>query len=902
MNNNPVDKTDTHNIGNPPTTETHDAVNQDKDNTNCIMLENETHPVNFEDIFVPVPNELEYQQYQQYQQYDQYQQYQPYDLYQQYPQQQQLLEQISQLDNQANQQFQYNQQDQQYVQYGYNQVGYNQFDYSSNAMRDVFFNDPSITAVYSVMFDDFDTDDQHSRIIKSMEAGDKIEDISLNHRVSEKMSQLFYEITPESGVNEDKLIKIDVPDDQYNISMYSIFLAYYSRLYKASSNSNKSISFIVYRNKKIPSGIYTIVSSLSYIIYSPFGRTERYSVIFLTNSLNYYILKRDDIISLIADDLESMSKIIGQVYIKQINQTFITHEYHQQQTELIKSMIGTDVNLPVMESGTTVNLPAPVGITVNTPPPVDETPKNKIVQIDGKTLKKRGRKPESEQKQYLLSKAKQTNHKVVRNVSRNTKQDAAVTKVSLPLLFGDFKTKKTSRVSIDQKNEQELIMKDLENANKTAATSYHYVNSEDTGMEYIPIVMEDIDNDPIYRRFLILLGQYGTNVNTLETLKIFDEPNLEPLTKFGKDDVELTYIDNNNMYTLINMGTFSRVSVVKPPSGKYEKMSITGFFSPSSMGMDIDVHSLNNNVIRLIDVSRIRDQNIRLLLKSPDIPWYQIVLIQSLHKEQTKFTKQYANSYGPTYFKDHKDKMYYKLLYTTRIGKTNANVNFNPVSEPTLIVGFENYSIKSRSNNIVSIMLLTKPSPIVFSYTTKGHREAKTSFEKEGTVSYVATINGKKSVIRRHGKIKCMVRTIKGFSNRVNMLPNLMSDKSLNYEFKYINEIIFTSSTLIIMAYIIPYIANNNREAPYVYDLVVLFYDTQTNCIGKYTGTDFFIYEESVRDFIDKEILNIATRDYVYDVLPAAIDEEGDVLPRVVNLDNIERVTTDNTTAMEIEK
>ena len=126
-----------------------------------------------------------------------------------------------------------------------------------------------------------------------------------------------------------------------------------------------------------------------------------------------------------------------------------------------------------------------------------------------------------------------------------------------------------------------------------------------------------------------------------------------------------------------------------------------------------------------------------------------------------------------------------------------------------------------------------------------------------------------------------------------------MSDRGLNYEFKYINEIIFTSSTLIIMAYIIPYITNNNREAPYVYDLVVLFYDTQTNCIGKYTGTDFFIYEESVRDFIDKEILHIANRDYVYDVLPAAIDEKGDVLPRVVNLDNIDRVTTDNTTAIK---
>ena len=393
MDNNPVDKIDTHNIGNPPTTDTHDAVNQDKDNTNCMMLENETHPVNFEDIFVPVPNDLEYQQYQQYnqyqqyQQYGQYQQYQPYDLYQQYPQQQQLLEQISLLDNQANQQFQYNQQNQQYVQYDYNQMGYNQFDYSSNAMRDIFFNDPSVTAVYRVMFDDFDTDNQHSRIIKSMEAGDKIEDISLNHRVSEKMSQLFYEITPESEVNGDKLIKIDVPNDQYNVSMYSIFLAYYSRLYKASSNSNKPVSFIVYRNNKIPSGIYTIVSSLSYIIYSPFGKTERYSVIFHTNSLDYYILKKDDVMSLIGYDAESMLKIIGQSYIQQIIQTSITQEYHDQQTNLIKSMIGTNVNLPVMESGTTVNLPAPVGITVNTPLPIEETPKNKIVQIDGRTLK-----------------------------------------------------------------------------------------------------------------------------------------------------------------------------------------------------------------------------------------------------------------------------------------------------------------------------------------------------------------------------------------------------------------------------------------------------------------------------------------------------------------------------------
>ena len=325
-------------------------------------------------------------------------------------------------------------------------------------------------------------------------------------------------------------------------------------------------------------------------------------------------------------------------------------------------------------------------------------------------------------------------------------------------------------------------------------------------------------------------------------------------------------------------------------------MSITGLLSPSVLSIDLDAEAFEKGFLRLIDVNAIKNQYVRVLLKSFDITVYQMLTMEML-KGQKAYEELHITQ---DTFRALKDKVFYKLMFTTRMNGGSLNVNFNTITCPFACYGFTGYSVKSLQNNTINFMFLTSPSPIVFSYQAKGHRASKNQFQKTGTISYIGEKDGKPIVVRRHGNVVSKNRFVKWFSKRSDSEQSLVGENGLNYEYKYINELNYYDDKMMVYAYVIPYIISEDREHPYSYDVFIMIYDKSQELKSAYHCTQFFIYEESIREFIGCKILhNKSDSNYVYDIVPAALEEDGDVLPRIMNM---EEITVDNSTVQEIER
>lgn len=725
-------------------------------------------------------------------------------------------------------------------------------------------------------------------------------------------------------------------DDDINFKMYAVF---FNAVFKCMAESmsappeNKIKYVTVHKNPKITAGVYAIRQGLSCILCKPFGSNYRYVVDIRKTvddcvTMSYYVLNPEKVRKLLESDFkfnefisDYVIKVIGFQgiggYMPDLNteQQIFSSSFNNTLVDLVRNQndaLDIITNLQVQPAA---NQTVPVQMTTATPSAIlgnaqdsavthtsgilpdsaavdkainqieteleqtvvrDKQQKGSKVTIGGRVQRKRGRKTREEYPQFALEKnerIKQKMNDVIRNIDVNTNEDKTIFKPSLANLIGMYKEKERHELRKMNSNEKG-------NGN-TVLENYHYVI--DT---YFPLESDDqLRNDAGYRTFEYLIGDYKASAKTLRELEVFDNANFTTdIDTFGKNTIALPHSLRIKPYVTVDFGNFQRtITGTSPDDIGYRKMSITGFYSPSSFSIDIDVKSYNEGNLRLIDVRRIKDKYVRALMKSPDIPWYQLITMTVISEESYK-----KLNIGPGTFYAKRDKLFYKLLYTTWRDHTNTNVNFSIENSPTTCVGFTGYSLKSKSNNFTKIMFLTKPSPIVFSYTTKGQRTTKYYFEKAGSVSYVAKVNGKDSVVRRNGSIYMTNRIIKCWCRRSCNTQSLYTDSKINYEYKYINEIIYNDSDMVIVVYVIPYIVNRNRENPYEYDVVILFYDNMQNLKQKYVCHDFFIYEESLREFIECEVARKKTQTkYVYDVLPAALDPKGDVFPRVVNLDTV---------------
>lgn len=710
----------------------------------------------------------------------------------------------------------------------------------------------------------------------------------------------------------------DIIDPDLKILL--VFLNMFTLCMKESESTGKAVSFTVYKNDKIPAGVYTVHSALDYVLFSPFGSDMRYKMTINIGEMNaflqYFVLDNYTIVQLIGISRDFFDIIGGKYYSEKVLNLSSALTDITQQQQLFQSFFNADMaslirdqqdaarmiadnnaaNMAMnMATNTTVNMAMDttknmeMDVTTKTTAGMQQDSREALSnahngtstsdktattrkkrQIDGRQMLKRGRKTKAESAAFAQTKRAQKEkqlNSVIRELNEGTKEGDPITKDTL-----------TSTLTVFKKTLNNINKENSDKVPDGTADTYHYITRN-----ILPIECnrDSFDRNLGVKTFITMLSYYGASIDTLEKLSVFDDTNFtSDINTFGDTTVNMPQITEERPYVLIDFGSFCRLTTGTQPSAiGYRKMSITGLYSPSSMTIDVDVESFVDNSLRLIDITRIRDQYVRVLMKSPDIPLYEIIL-KTINEDNYK-----KKRYGPHTIYEKKDRLFYKLLYTTRLGGTNTNVNFNIEESPTFVTGFASYSMKSRSNNITSIMLLVKPSPIVFSYTTKGHRSPKYYFEKAGTVAYIAEEGGRKSVVRRHGQITSMTRIIKGFTRRSMEYQGVVTDNGLNYEYKYINEIIYTDINGVIVTYIIPYIVNENRENPYVYDIIVLFYDNQHKLQRTYYGSDFFIYEESVREFINSEILHSSKTTYVYDVLPAALDPSGDVFPRVVNLD-----------------
>ena len=285
---------------------------------------------------------------------------------------------------------------------------------------------------------------------------------------------------------------------------------------------------------------------------------------------------------------------------------------------------------------------------------------------------------------------------------------------------------------------------------------------------------------------------------------------------------------------------------------------------------------------QLIDFEGIENDDVRILMKAFDINYY--VCLAKENYEKSDECRKTSNEYRET-FKSNRSNLIYRLLYTTRLNGTSLNVNFNLENNINVIVGLPSYGIKSRPNNLIGIMLLTNP-PILVSLTSKPHRGSKTIYRKSGNLSYVSSIGGRKKVIRRHGELVLQNRVIIGKSIRDDGQA-VITDNCSNFEYKWINEIIFVDGDYTVLIQIIPYIVNESREDCYQYDVVAFFY-SKGELSQTLTGHDFFIYEEGVNDYITwlsaKELYN-----FTKDVIPAALKEGGVCVPPITNMDKIFR-------------
>ena len=248
----------------------------------------------------------------------------------------------------------------------------------------------------------------------------------------------------------------------------------------------------------------------------------------------------------------------------------------------------------------------------------------------------------------------------------------------------------------------------------------------------------------------------------------------------------------------------------------------------------------------------------------------------------------------------------YSLLYSTRIGKSNLNLNFilTVGNENEEVVGIPSYFSRTPTKNILNILLITKTTPILIKcIKQKENRATKNAFTNDGELCYVNIKDNKYNVIKRHGEITFEEKIIlanslynyipSDYFESTNVTDNLKDlDRSniWNIEYKFINEIKFKDSNMDITIWIIPYIINKSFEDCYKYKIIAKFTKKGiSNDISILNGDDFMILEENTKEFIDRLSNNNpdAFNDCIYDIIPSAVDENGFCNPPIINMDKI---------------
>ena len=432
-----------------------------------------------------------------------------------------------------------------------------------------------------------------------------------------------------------------------------------------------------------------------------------------------------------------------------------------------------------------------------------------------------------------------------------------------------------------------------------APKNYNYISIDKTGIQKtaLPQVShilpnEESDIDEKLKSFYKILEILELDINSLNSLEYLNEKslsyNLKDLDLYLKDK-NLDYInvnyrnEENEIFTRINKGD-------KIDNCDYENLIVTGKFASSILSTYYDVESNNINQIRVINIKGIKNRKVKSLIKSTDLFFYKFVSSQIPKKEDTSINDLYKE----------RDKILCKLLFTTKLNSGNLNINFNSSINENQILGLTNYSMKSLPNNTINIMLLTEPSPILITYHTKGHRCLKSIYGNIGKISYLIETDSsqierdskKQKIVKRNGTINLSNINILGTSYILKDIDQIFepfnkSNKTFNIEYKYVNKIFYFDYGLSVEIYIIPYLINKSRENPYKYQIIALFYDNEKKLIRKYYGEDLFIYEESIKEYLQKKYKKRNDVSYSYDIIPSSLDEKGVVFPSIINFDKI---------------
>ena len=146
---------------------------------------------------------------------------------------------------------------------------------------------------------------------------------------------------------------------------------------------------------------------------------------------------------------------------------------------------------------------------------------------------------------------------------------------------------------------------------------------------------------------------------------------------------------------------------------------------------------------------------------------------------------------------------------------------------------------------------------------------------------------------RYHGLVSFSNETIVGPSVSDN--PDIVTNRDYskirkeNLEYKFVNKILFNTNRLKVIVYIIPYIVNKNIENCYKYECTILFYNYEEKLINCISTNDFFIYEECVNEFIQCFTEDNSFSKYFYSSYPAAVGENGTVIPFVLGIDEFNK-------------
>ena len=516
-----------------------------------------------------------------------------------------------------------------------------------------------------------------------------------------------------------------------------------------------------------------------------------------------------------------------------------------------------------------------------------------VIDVSSNRTVKRGRKKKGEDKEVSTRVRKG----IVRNVNKKKVTETVITAFNPEDSAEKYRQDREIRKNKPM-NKGEAPKMTYTYRLTEFAKGYHYMTETRDDMLYpLEMTLDDFKKQHGVATFFQVLGLYKAGLETTRDFAKFELSQQDTvISQIGSVKIDIA-ITEDMPYVKVDLGSFSRlIKGINPNKLDYARMSITGLLSPSVLSIDLDAEAFEKGFLRLIDVNAIKNQYVRVLLKSFDITVYQMLTMEML-KGQKAYEELHITQ---DTFRALKDKVFYKLMFTTRMNGGSLNVNFNTITCPFACYGFTGYSVKSLQNNTINFMFLTSPSPIVFSYQAKGHRASKNQFQKTGTISYIGEKDGKPIVVRRHGNVVSKNRFVKWFSKRSDSEQSLVGENGLNYEYKYINELNYYDDKMMVYAYVIPYIISEDREHPYSYDVFIMIYDKSQELKSAYHCTQFFIYEESIREFIGCKILhNKSDSNYVYDIVPAALEEDGDVLPRIMNM---EEITVDNSTVQEIER